>query len=376
INLNMKNFIHRKRSKASAKNFLTIVAIAPIIIISLVFQSCHLFTNDELITIYDWKTDNPNNQGLNSIVLDEAVSKAGDLDFIHSLLIIKNDRLVVEEYYNDHFIYDYFNMASATKSVMSTLIGIALDGGYLTSVDQKVLSFFPEHTITAADSLKQKITIKHLLTMTAGIPGDNSWEVLNIGDSGLIAGILDLNLINAPGERFTYSSSQTHLLSAILTRATGLNTKTFAEYNLLTPLGIDIDFWDKDFSGVYYGSTGIYAKSRNFARLGQLFLHDGKIGDQQIISKAWIEQATSDQTHRVGRIMGEIKKVNYGYNWWVGELDSYKCYYAYGYGGQFMFCFPELNMIIVTTADIPTYRPGNENKIISLISEYILSSVQ
>jgi CubicO group peptidase (beta-lactamase class C family) len=372
----MEILIHRNGSTVNCNRLQSLIAFAAIMIASLVFQSCHLFTNDKIINIYDWKTDDPENQGLNSEVLDEAVSRAKDLEFMHSLLIIRNDRLVVEEYYNDHFSYDYFNMASATKSVMSTLIGIALNGGYLTSLDQKVLSFFPERTLTAADSLKQKMTIRHLLTMTAGIPGDNSWEVLNIENSNLIDGILDLNLINEPGERFTYSSSQTHLLSAILTRATGFNTKTFAEYQLFTPLGIDIDFLDRDLAGVYYGSTGIYSKPRNYARLGQLFLNNGKIGDNQIISKAWIEQATADQTHRIGRTMGEISKVNYGFNWWVGEMDSFECFYAYGYGGQFMFCFPELNMIIMTTADIPTYRPGNENKIIRLISDYILPAIQ
>lgn len=353
------------------------ISIFAFLIILLFGQSCSLLTIEKMTMLpYDWNLADPEDQGLNGEILAQAVASADRLDFVHSLLVIRNGDLVVEEYFNGYHNYDYFNMTSATKSVTSTLVGIAIDKGYLQGLDQKIMDFFPDYAMPEMDSTWFDVTIEQLLTMTAGIPGDNSQAVINIDDWDLVGGIFDLPFINVPGERFVYSTVQTHLLSAILTRASGMNTLRFANKHLFGPLGILIDYWDKDNTGNYYGGTALFCKPRNFARLGYLFLKGGELGGNRIVSSGWINQATSDQTGRINRTMGEIVNVNYGYNWWVGELESTTCYYAYGIGGQFMFCFPDLDMIVLTTADLQDYEVGQEYKIIRLVADRILPAVK
>jgi CubicO group peptidase (beta-lactamase class C family) len=325
---------------------------------------------------YDWNLAEPEDRDLDSEVLADAVASADRLDIVHSLLVIKNGDLVLEEYFNGYQDYDYFNMTSATKSVTSTLVGIAIDKGYIQSLDQRIMDFFQDYALPGMDSMWYEVTIEHLLTMTAGIPGDNSPAVINIDDWDLVGAIFDLPFINYPGERFVYSTVQTHLLSAILTRASGMNTLRFANKHLFGPLGILVDYWDKDNTGYYYGGTALFCKPRNFARLGYLFLNGGKLEEHRIVSQDWIVEATSDKTGRINRTMGEITNVNYGYNWWIGEFDSITCYYAYGFGGQFMFCFPDLDMIVITTADLQDYESGQEYRIIRLVADRILPAVK
>ncbi len=300
-----------------------------------------------------WKTASPEDHGLNPLILSEVHQYIQDDGRINSFLIVKNGYLVVEEYYNGYDQNSLHNIYSCTKSVMSALIGIAIDKKHIKSVHEKVLDFFPDYEFKNVNDRKKEITLEHLLTMTAGLKFDELYipytdfenpfiQMINADD--WIKFVLDKPMVYDPGTVFNYSSGNSHVLSAILQRATGTTSLDYAVNHLFSPLGISADDieWETDPQGVYVGGSWLSMRSRDMAKFGLLYLHKGIWNGRRIVPEEWVIKSTEP-------LVTLDYDVDYGYHWWVGDTMVY----AQGYMGQFIYLLEDVDMVVVFTADVP-----------------------
>lgn len=324
---------------------------------------------------YEWQVADPDNYEFNS---KEVYSIAEDLPYLRSILVVVSDKLISERYFNDGDISSAFHIHSATKSFISTLIGIAYNQNIITDLDQKIMQYFPEYQYLDLDPRKYNITIRHLLTMKAGFNFNDSaddWTRYS-RSSDWVKYALELPLLHDPGKDWHYGTPQSNLLSAILTKISGMNTYEFAKQFLFTPLDISSTFWFQDPQGIYTGGHELYFTPRDLARFGFLYLNNGTIDNVQIISHQWIIDSWTDYANnRVDEGMSSsfYRQTGYGYQWWLVDLQGYKTYSARGHGGQFVFIVPELDLIVVTTAKSSVFDtyPDQFEKMYSIISSVI-----
>ena len=296
-----------------------------------------------------WQVSPPEAQGFDSVKLAEglqAVRQNGV--YIHSLMIIRNGSVLADAYFYPYDGSTYHDLASVTKSLMTTLIGIAADQGKL-DLDAPMLSFFPSRTIANRDARKEHITVRHLASMTAGLDCDamNDEKTLNAmrASEDWVQFALDRRVVSEPGTHFVYCGLQMHLLSAILQEATGMTTLEFARANLFGPLGISDVYWPADPQGYTHGWGDVCLHPRDMAKLGFLFLHQGQWDGRQIVSREWVADSTKAQI-ATGPNRGE----DYGYGWWIARADEEIDYFtADGRGGQRIVVVPTLNLVLVTT---------------------------
>ena len=343
------------------------------------FISCHETPLETEPYPYAWSVSTPEEQGFDAGLVSDAVYEAGEMAFIVSLLVIRNDYLVTEEYfYPELFGKDYaWMLRSATKSFMSTLIGLAIEAGFIDSIGHKILDYFPEYVTPTMDPRKQDITIEHLLTMTSGLPGDEEADAYLVNDENFIQEILKLPLHDDPGKTFAYSGVGVHLLSGIITKATGMSALAFAERYLFQPLQISVQKWEKDLQGYNYGYAGMYMTPRDMARYGYLYLNEGNVEGTQILSEEWIED-TFQYSSGGDRSTGGVDELGYGYLWWLGKVGDYRIQYALGFAGQYIILFPGLNMIVVATSSFPeSYEEAGEQitSIMVFAKDYILPAI-
>jgi CubicO group peptidase (beta-lactamase class C family) len=306
--------------------------------------------------------------------LEFAVAEARELPRLHSLLVEWQGDVLVEEYFNGTRASQLANMKSASKSVISALVGIALDRGFLQSVRQTIGSFFPDLLGGDQNGPKRAITLENLLTMRSGLETTSnrnygSWVL----SSNWVVYALNQPLVRPPGTRMDYSTGNTHLLSAILTRATGTTTWQFAQDYLADPLGFSLARWPQDPQGIYFGGNDMTMTPRQMMAFGKLYLHGGRTDDRQVIPREWVERSLVARTPSP-RERGRF----YGYGWWIREMAGHATYYAWGYGGQFIFLVPDLDLAIVTTS---SSNPGEGRRahlgrIYALVEEHIVGPVE
>jgi len=270
------------------------------------------------------------------------------------VLIAKNGKLIVEAYFDGWHGKRLQSMRSATKSVASTLVGIAIDKGYVTDVNQSVFDFFSEYDDLKTPQ-KEKIQLRHVLSMTAGLsweqeafPADdprNDEDRLEKSSDGFRY-LLEKKMVAEPGKVFKYNSGCSDLLLGIVAHATGIEADKFAEEYLFKPLSIQHYGWRRNLNGYPNGGYGLHLFPRDMIKIGQLFLDSGKWKDRQIVSAAWIKQATTPYTQ-------VTQEVGYGFQWWIKENKVgdkiIKRYQAQGMGGQIICVVPELNSVVVLT---------------------------
>jgi CubicO group peptidase (beta-lactamase class C family) len=248
---------------------------------------------------------------------------------------------------------------SVTKSYTSALVGIALDQGYLSSVDQKMLDFFPEVADQITDPRKEQITIRDLLQMRAGYPWEETDPALW---DGLLSGhypslIEEFLLIADPGTEFHYSNLSSNWLGIIVDRATGMNLKAYAEDNLFLPLGVEVGEWGTDAEGHNNGSGDLHLTARDAAKFGLLYLNDGEYNGNQIVPADWVDDSLQRYSEDINVTGGfppnwglSFRDVGYGYQWWSAAVGDHHFDLAWGHGGQLIILLDELDMIIVVTS--------------------------
>jgi len=325
---------------------------------------------------YEWETSSIEDQDLNSLLINRALSEMYGLSYCYSLLIVRNGYLVVEQYYNGRTKYVMDPIYSITKSYISAVIGIAIEEGYIDSLDSKLMDFYPEYTDEITDPRKFDITIRHLLTMTAGFDHESNIDDEMKAANNLIASILTSDLQFDPGSDFLYSTYGSHLLSGIIEKTTGKSTLVYTSEKLLDPLDISAVMWSKDQNDVYYGGAGMFLTPRDMARLGYLYLKNGILGEEQILPSSWIEKSITNYRNYTTE-WGEMEEVGYGYLWWTGKLRGYTLFLASGLGGQSIIVIPELDMVIVTTMNAAYEQGSNQmQSFIHILYNYILTAVE
>lgn len=318
---------------------------------------------------------------------------------IHDILVVRNDRLVFEEYFPGYaYVWsqpggdgawmeygretDHF-MASVSKSVTSVLAGCAARQGLLPDLDRLVLDYFPEYGDILTGQ-KREITVRHLLTMTSGLdfdettypygdPRNDITQMLAAADPIRFA--LAKPLTSAPGSLFFYNSGTTNVLAAIVGRAAGTDFLTFAHQALFGPLDTRGGVWHAFASGDTFASGGLFLRPRELAKIGLLFLNNGAWQGQEIVSAEWIDE--SQREHVASRGFPDHFGHAYGYLWWIRDFrhkgSSRRCFFAAGWGDQYMFIIPSLDMLIVFNCG--NYLVGTRISPFDLVEDYILEAV-
>lgn len=330
----------------------------------------------------------PGNQGLDAAILDEVLQAlvSGTYGYVDRFLLIQNGHVLIDESYEHDYAainagrdptdhpYNYYHtdwhptyqdsdlhtLQSVTKSVTAIVIGIAIERGELPNPGVGVLGYLQDYEIGHLDERKQRLTLEDLLTMRSGLAWDewtypvgdarNSVTQLEESDDW-IQFVLDLPMAHEPGEVFVYNSGASQLLSVIMKEATGLALDEYAEKHLFHPLGIDDYYWKKTPGGWPDTEGGLYLKAEDLAKIGSLVLAEGVWEGEQIVPADWIAEMTSP---KVADVAPEDPHWNdgYGYLWWLlGDQaqGAAQVYGALGYGGQFLFVVPELDLVAVFT---------------------------
>jgi CubicO group peptidase (beta-lactamase class C family) len=293
---------------------------------------------------------------MNSKILDEfarSIKKAK----IKSCLIMREDRLVFEYYKNRKIENNPQKINSCTKSILSILIGIALDKGYIKSIAEPVCSFFPELMNILDDPRKRHITIEDLLTMSAGFEwpefGEWNYSTPMLFSSDMIKYVFERNLENDRGEKMNYNSGCSHVLTAILQKTTGMKAIEFANLHLFQPLGITNVQWYEDSKGINRGGDGLTMTTVDMLKMGTLYLQEGNWKNKRIVSSDWLRKSTQPY-YLTYEAIGY-----YAYHWWVrnlninnAEVSCTEMIFALGFGGQYICIIPGLSMVIAITSDM------------------------
>ena len=299
-----------------------------------------------------WATATPEELGMDSAALAALVDfgAAGDMD---SLVVTRHGRLVAEAYYAPFKPGMRHKINSATKGVVAALTGIAIEQGKLSGAAQPVLPLFADRNIANVDDRKRAMTVQHLLDMTSGLdwtepltdaPPDSMIDMRRSAD--WVQFILDRPMAQAPGTAFNYSSGNSHLLSAILARQTGMSVPDFATQHLFKPLGISDVVWQKDPQGLAIGGFGLYLQTRDMAKIGYLYLRGGQWEGAQIVPRSWVNKVYQA---RVSMVFPPTTSTSlrYGDQWWTHP--ERKAYMAVGYHRQIILVMPQEGLVAAMT---------------------------
>ncbi len=338
-----------------------------------------------------WPSAEPRAVGLNVLVLDsiDAEIASGRYGYVDRMLVIRHGRVVYDKSYrhdydriygdsaratsplNPHDLtgpYNYYHpwwhptyrrgdlhtLQSVTKTVTSVVIGTAIQRGDFPAIDTRVLSFFDTSKVQNIDDRKQRMTVRHLLTMTGGFDWNENLPYVDPNNAAVVMEasydwvkfVIDRPMAREPGAQFNYSSGETQLLAHIFKRATGVDIEEYAARHLFEPLGIERWFWKRTPAGLIDTEGGLYLEARDLARIWYLFLKNGAWNGKQIVSADWVRQSVSPLVP-VGAAPNAPR---YGLKWWLypNPLDSSRYVWAgSGFGGQMPMAVPELDLIIV-----------------------------
>jgi CubicO group peptidase (beta-lactamase class C family) len=307
-------------------------------------------------------------QAQDTAAFNAAYRDAARLPLLTSLLVSHNGKLVRERYYHGLQPGRAVNIKSASKSILSALVGIAIAEGKFGE-QSRMSDLLPTEFREITDPVKRSLTVRNFLTMKAGLEGtsfDNygSW----VNSRNWVRYVLNQPFACAPDDCMVYSTGNSHLLSVLLTKKTGMSTRAYAQRKLFTPLGMTLRGWAKDPQGYDFGGNEMFFTPRDMLKFGEMYRQNGKHNGKQIITEDWIrkswgEYATSPWNgHR------------YGYHWWTREHNGVKIHFAWGYGGQFIFVVPARQLVIVATSSINRGRDGRHLGSVHRLADRIIAS--
>lgn len=359
-----------------------------------------------------WETASLADVGIDEKMISEAIDRIRDKTYpnVHSVLIVKDGKLVLEEYfagYSFDYLGDQFrgeytefgintlhNLASVTKSFTSALLGIAIEQGFIRDVRENVFAFFPDYSYLK-NGPKNRITLEHLLTMTSGLEwnelevwlGDTRHDLIQLWIvSDPLAYILAKPVVAEPGTTWYYNGGGVNLLGEVIRKASGLRIDDFSEEYLFKPLGIAEYEWDHIKPDIIHASGNLKLRPRDMAKFGYLYLNGGTWKGERVISAEWIEQSTSayisipwdSMAENLGDEYVDVPETHgerYGYLWWLKTYDvnsqAVDSYRADGWGGQKIIVFPSLDMVVIFTGgNYVGHEPVDE-----IVTRYILPAV-
>ena len=285
-------------------------------------------------------------RGLDAATMARTVAAAERLPRLRSLLVLRDGReLAAHRFHGGPTLDTPVNVKSASKSVISALVGIAIDKGVLTGPDQPILPLFRAEAPTNPDPRLARVTVGDLLSMRAGLER-TSGEYYGrwVSSPNWVRFALARPFVAEPGGPMLYSTGNTHLLSAMLTRASGRSTLRLARESLGEPLGIAIPSWPADPQGIYFGGNEMRLSPRALARFGELYRTNGVVEGKRVLSERWIAESWTP------RVTSPWSGGQYGYGWFVGEAGGHPVRFAWGYGGQMVYVLPDLRLTVVMTS--------------------------
>jgi len=300
----------------------------------------------------------------------DIVDEAGALDELETLLISHRGALVLAQGFNGHDVSAPHNIKSASKSIISALVGIAIDRGVLEGVDQPIAPFFEDRLPADPDPRLFDITIGNLLSMQAGLTRtSNEYYAAWTASPDWVAFALAQPFADDPGGEMQYSTGSTHLLSAILTEATGRSTLALAE-DWLSPIeGFAITGWDRDPQGIYLGGNNMALRPEALLAFGEVYRNEGRTASgEQLVPAEWIAESWVPRTQ--SRMNGDA----YGYGWFLDEIAGAPVSYGWGYGGQLLYVVPsaELTVVITSNENLPSAGNGYLDTLEGLLAEIIV----
>ncbi|MDO3627955.1 serine hydrolase [Mucilaginibacter sp. BT774] len=271
---------------------------------------------------------------------------------LYAVVVSQNDKVAFSQYFNGKSDTTLYNNQSLTKSVMSLLIGIAIDKGYISSVDEKIVKYFPQLK-DDTDKRKQDITIRQIMNQASGLWHEDTRNLRQyLIQQDPTGYVLKQPLVSEPGKVFYYSNAGTHLLSAILTKATGMTTLDFATKYLFAPLGIQHVHWYKMFDG-YYDGCGLYSvemPTTDMNKIGSLLLHKGYYNHKSIVPKKWIAEILNPAISY--KTPWGFEGSTYALCFYHYNYDGAPMLYGLGWGGQFVFVIPDKKAVISVNESI------------------------
>lgn len=301
--------------------------------------------------------------------LEKIFTEAESINSLRSLIIQQDGEKISERYFKGRSADRAFNIKSASKSIIGLLTGIAVEEGFIPSVEEPISTYFSEYFDENPDPKKESITVRNLLSMQAGLRSTSSgnYGAWVISDNW-VDYALDQDFITDIDGRMVYSTGTSHLLSVIITKATGMSTRAFAENYLFDPMNITVGGWDRDPQGYYMGGNNMALKPSDLLKVGQMLIDDGVWEGQQIISKDWITDSFKTYT------FSNYNPYGYGYQWWNKETAGYTTFFAWGHGGQYIMMIPELDAVVVMTSSVTnaSRRRTYKRPVFVLLEDHII----
>jgi CubicO group peptidase (beta-lactamase class C family) len=395
------------------KKLILLLAIISVVIVSCSSSSSVQYTYSQPKEIQDgFEVGSLSDVNLDEDLLGKAIDEIrnGKYGELHSILIYKDGKLVLEEYFAGHE-YDWdgpnfhgawvnwniesrHNIHSLGKSITSTCVGIAIDGGFIESMSQSIFDYLPEHQQLNING-KNEITIEHLVTMSSGLEwnewgtsysdGSNDVIALWLDCADPITCILEAPLINEPGTEFTYSGGNTVVLGEIIKNATGVDIETFSWQYLFEPMGIETPPWQWiGNTGVVFAAADQRLTSREMLKYGVMYLDQGFWNRKQIVSEEWVENSISPYSGSGNTWFNHFLRPippgsnawgsrGYSYGWWTHEFSGkIPSYFALGFGGQKIIIFPNHKTVVVFTAGNYTSADTSEK----ILTKYVIPALE
>lgn len=300
---------------------------------------------------------------------DPVIDAAAEIGTLRSLIVYKDESILLSESFRGGGTAQPYNIKSASKSILSLLTGIALQQGYIDSLQTPVSRWFPDYFKDHPDPVKEQITLEDLLTMRSGLETTSFYNYGRwVVSENWAEFQLDQPLVEDPGGKMVYSTGTTHLISVILTKASGMSTRELAREYLFGPMGIQIGGWDKDPQGYYMGGNNLALSPEALMKIGRMLLNGGIWEGKQIIHPDWLKRSFKTYTR------SNFNPYNYGYLWWIIKRKGTPIYFAWGFGGQYLFLLPEYDAAVVITNSLAnaTQRRSYKEPIFDLLEEQIL----
>ncbi len=318
-----------------------------------------------------------------SFSVDAVAAAASALPQLRSLIVSHRGGVIFERYYHGARAERPANVKSASKSVVAALVGIAIDRGFVKGVREPIATYFPELN-ASPDRARRTITVEDLLTMRSGLEGTSGRQYgAWVTSANWVQHVLSRPMAAAPGASMDYSTGNTHLLSALLTKATGRTTWRFANDVLAGPLGFSLPSWPRDPQGIYFGGNDMLMTPRQLLAFGELYLNGGRSRGRQVLPEAWVRKSCEGRPRDLpewarglgpGGRVDPLRDRQYGYGWWVHDLAGHETCFAWGYGGQYAFVVPDLQLVIVTTSspDVSEERRDHRRQLIDVVTRLVV----
>lgn len=313
--------------------------------------------------------------GLDSLLVQEALEVAGRQSRLHNMLVARHGEVLLERHFRGPPPDRPANVKSVSKSLLSAVVGGAIQDGYLDGVEIPMAPFFQDYvpagngeTEEATSDPRHEITLAHLLSMSSGLQSTSfgnygSW----VASRDWIRWVLERPMIHEPGDRMVYSTGNSHLVSALLVRASGLTTHELARRTLAEPAGIRLPAWPRDPQGIHFGGNDMLISPRDLLRFGELYRQGGILEGERILERSWVEESWRP------RVFSRRDGNGYGLGWWARDSGGHEVRFAWGYGGQFLFIVPELELTVVFTSDPWSPREGGHNQVLhGIVDDYLV----